>query len=247
MTEFIFGGINPATELEKIGARLKLSAIRGREVIGKNVQQKETDGADGALYLGRSIPPRTIEIDYTIQAGGRETLLAAVDFLNGLFSNHEIQALQFTDQAGTFYGVQSASSEDEFGEVQFKGSVSIFCADPFRYGDDVQTAGTASEAAPFSLIAATNYRALPVITVTTRAAATKLTLNVNGRELHYEAASFPSGTVIRIDGIKKEVRIGNALKVLEVSGWFPYLVGGSNRITTSVSSSLAIAYRERHI
>lgn len=247
MTELIFGGVNPTTELAKIGARFRISGIRGRDIIGKNIQQKETDGADGALYLGRSIPPRTIEVDFSIQGRNREQLLEAIGIVNGIFSNHEILPLSFTDQAGTFYGVQSESDEDSFGEVLYKGNVAIFCADPFRYGDDVQTGGSATNTAPLTVTAATNYQALPVITVTTGAAASKVTIDVNGRALTYEAASIPGGTVIKIDGVKKEVRIGNVLKVIEVSGWFPYLVGGANKITTSVASTLNVQYRERYI
>lgn len=248
MTEMIFGGMNPGTELAKIGGRFRIAEILGREVMKKNIQQKEMNGADGALYLGQSIPPRTIEIVYSIQAADYETLLAAVERMNGIFSPAEPQPLTFTDQEGTFYGVQSDSSEDSFGEVLYKGSVSIYCADPFRYGDDVQTGGTSSAAAPLSVLVNTNYRVLPVITLTTQAAANVVSLDVNGRVLEYKTgASIPAGTVIKIDGVKKEVRIGTALKVLEVSGWFPYLVGGSNRIAASVSSNLAIQYRGRNL
>lgn len=248
MTEMIFGGVNPKTELAKVGARFKISDIRGRNVAGKNIQQKETNGSDGALYLGRSIPPRTIEIDYSIQGAGRGVLLEAVDVLNGIFSNHDILPLTFTDQDGTFYGVQSDSDESANGEVLKKGTISIFCSDPFRYGQNVETGGNATSAQPLVLDALTNYRALPVITLTTTAAATSVTLDVNGRLLKYEPGmNIPAGTVIKIDGLKKEVRIGSALKVLEVSGWFPYFVGGSNRIGTNVASILSIQYRERHL
>lgn len=245
--QMTFNGVDFKAHFAALGYKFSIEKIAGRGLLNNNVSSRPVPGDDGELFLNKSLPARVIEVSYNLIADDAETLRDAEIELNRLLQVETPKPLSFEDQDGYFVGIHTgaAAGYDERG-LQ-KGTIEFYCSQPFLYRDSVTVPNVSLAAnATHSFDVETNYKNLPVITFTVTSATTVLTITTNGRALTYTGA-IAAGTVIKIDGVKKEFRMNNVLKVIELDGWFPYFIGGTNAIKTSAAGTLGIAYQERFV
>ena len=124
-----------------------------------------------------------------------------------------------------------------------EGEIEFVCPTPWLWGDE-QTETVSLPSATFPAL--TNATAEPVIEVVLSAAASgSLVLLVNSVAWRY-TGSIPAGAVLRIDSVRRETRLAGALKVAEVSGDYPLLVG-LNTIGASSPGTAQVVYRARYL
>ncbi|MCT1577945.1 phage tail family protein [Oceanobacillus kimchii] len=113
----------------------KIKSITGRGFTNNQLLITEITGADGAYIHGSKRPPRILGINGDIIAHDRESLRLTVDYLNGVLNVAEDVPIIFPDEPDiTYYGRPSESEEGDEYFFKKDGTLTIFCADPNKYG-----------------------------------------------------------------------------------------------------------------
>ena len=242
-----FNGVDFASYFKSKGYRFSIEAIEGRGLLGNNVSSRPVPGADGELFLDKSLPARVVSVAYNLIADDAAGLRKAERELNRVLQVDKPQQLKFQDQAGYFEAIHGDVSISYEERGRQKGTIDFECKRPFLFHSYITYKDfvfTTNETQSFEIL--TNYKVLPVLVFTVGGTLNSFALTVNGRELKY-TGSIAAGSKISIDGEKKELRINGVLKVLEVDGWFPFMVGGPNTVKSSAAGSLTLKYQERYV
>ena len=114
---------------------LKVNAVRGRGVVPSELTLIEVPGRHGAYFSNKRMPPRTLEVDYTITASTRQELREKIGELNAIFDVSEPVPIVFDDEPEyTYYGIpESTEEKTEFIRVH-QGTITFVCPDPHKYG-----------------------------------------------------------------------------------------------------------------
>lgn len=245
--QMTFNGVDFAAAMRTKGYKFSVETIEGRGVLSNNVSSRPIPGADGELFLDKSLPARDISVSYNLITNSAEDLRKAERELFRLLQVDKPAQLRFEDQKGYFEGIHGGIDTNyEYRGTQ-KGTIVFECKRPFLFHSYITYKDfvfAVNETQSFQIL--TNYKVLPILEFTITGAQTSFAMTVNGRELKYTGA-IPTGAKIAIDGEKKELRINGTLKVLEVSGWFPVMIGGANTVKTSTSGTLTLKYQERYV
>lgn len=245
--QMTFNAVDFAAYFNSKGYRFSIESVQGRGLLENTVSSRSIPGADGELFLDKSLPARSLSVAYNLITSGAAELRKAERELNRLLQVDAPKELRFQDQDGYFEAIHVGVSVNYEDRGKQKGTIEFVCPKPFiyhTYTDFKDFVFASNETRNFNIL--TNYKVLPVLTFTTVGALTSFALTVNGRELKFTGA-IAAGSKIKVDGEKKELRINDVLKVLEVDGWFPYMVAGANSVKSSAAGTLTIKYQERYV
>ena len=110
---------------------------RTLEVSGRHEIEAEVDSYDiatgGAGYVSSRTQTRTIIVRFAVKAESTAALHKALDGINGILRAEQSQII-FDDDPDYYYiGTRTRVVFDEFLPTSASGTISIFCADPYKY------------------------------------------------------------------------------------------------------------------
>lgn len=110
---------------------------RTLEVSGRHEIEAEVDSYDiatgGAGYVANRTQTRTILVRFAVKAESTDALHKALDGINGILRAEQPQII-FDDDPDYYYiGTRTRVALDKFLPTYASGTISIFCADPYKY------------------------------------------------------------------------------------------------------------------
>lgn len=122
------------THIEDIVPGYQQLVVTGRGLLGKTLSFVQVPGRDGAFNVQAHTEPRTLTINYKLEAKDSEELRARYDVLNNLLEG--ALKITFDDDPGwTFTGYLEAAELPPEDKNSVLASFNIFCADPYAYSD----------------------------------------------------------------------------------------------------------------
>lgn len=114
---------------------------RTLEVSGRHELEAEVDSYDiaagGAVYVSNRTQTRTLTVRFAVKADTTDALHKAMDALNAALKAEESQII-FDDEPEVYYvGTRARITLGEFLPTYAAGTISIFCADPYKYSTRV--------------------------------------------------------------------------------------------------------------
>ena len=243
---FSFNAVDVADFLDSHGYFFKVTNTTGRELIQQDHTLTSVSGVDGARLLDTLLPSRTITVDYTVRSDTYLDLRKLDDLLGQLFIGDQTKRLSFYDQEGYYDAIYESKEVSLETDIVQQGSLTFTCPKPFRYAKGVTIPSTSVNSTGATLNVNTNYQIEPVLSFKVNASAPTLTITVGSHRLLLEEA-VTSATTVTVDVSKAEVRVGNVVKVLEISGEFPIFYSGENTIKTTVNTTLTGSYTEIYV
>lgn len=126
----LFNGVN-------LKDYLTINKIQGRGILSHEINTVEAPGVDGSMYEGKHLPPRYIDVEFTIQATNAGELREKIDELNEILDVEVPVPIVFDDEPDkTYYGVPESTSENSEFVRHHQGSITFFCTDPYKYGEE---------------------------------------------------------------------------------------------------------------
>ncbi len=105
----------------------------GRELLVSELQTGEINGIDGARYLGRRRPVRTITVGYQLIADSASDFRTKFNKLNSLLRGEQVQII-FADESDKYFvGTKTGNTTVESGRNAIIGEIEITCTDPYKY------------------------------------------------------------------------------------------------------------------
>lgn len=105
----------------------------GRELLVSELQTGEINGIDGARYLGRRRPIRTIKVGYQLIADSPAEFRDKFNKLNQLLSAEQVHIIFADEPDKYFIGTKTGNTEIEPGMLAVTGEIEITCTDPYKY------------------------------------------------------------------------------------------------------------------
>lgn len=120
--------------IEDLIANFRTLGVDGREELDLDVVSSEIDTSDGGRYMRRRIKSRTLKVHFYLSDDTAAGFSAKLDALkNKLHSIKESQII-FSDDAGVYFtGTFRKLTLAYKGSEVTRGTIEIFCADPFKY------------------------------------------------------------------------------------------------------------------
>lgn len=114
-----------------------IPAYRTLEVSGRHDLSAEVDSyttsADGAVYLGRRETSRTLRVRFAVKTDTTAELHEALGKVKAVLNDEEMRII-FADEPEVYYvGTRTEIMLDAFQPTTAMGTISIFCADPYKY------------------------------------------------------------------------------------------------------------------
>lgn len=104
----------------------------GRRSLGKTLATYSVGSADGESVKNSVFPAREITVHYVIQSDTEAKLTAAVNKLNNILNQEEVDFV-FNDEPDKFFsGFAIMDSEPKKLRLAVKGTFTIYCAYPFK-------------------------------------------------------------------------------------------------------------------
>lgn len=115
----------------------------GRELLVSELQTGEITGIDGARYLGRRRPVRTIKVGYQLIADSPSDFRNKFNKLNSLLATEQVQIIFADEPDKYFIGTKTGNTAIEPGMNAVTGEIEITCTDPYKYSTTLRgfTAG----------------------------------------------------------------------------------------------------------
>lgn len=109
--------------------------IRGRGVIGQEVELLEIPGLDGARVSGVKKGVRIIEVDIAFALNSVSDLRKTIEIVNSKLKTKESKPLIFEDEPDrVYFAICGGVTETfEWGGIH-RATVTFICADPYKYG-----------------------------------------------------------------------------------------------------------------
>ena len=120
--------------IEDLITGFRTLGVDGREELDLDVVSSEIDTSDGGRYMRRRIKSRTLKVHFYLSDDTAAGFSAKFDALkNKLHSIKESQII-FSDDAGVYFtGTFRKLTLAYKGSEVTRGTIEIFCADPFKY------------------------------------------------------------------------------------------------------------------
>lgn len=107
--------------------------ISGRELLECEVQNETVNLIDGANYLGKRYPSRTLTVTYQLIAKNDYAFREAYNKLNLLLSGEQVKVI-FNDEPDKYFiGTKVGNTDPTPGRNSVTGAIEIYCSDPFKY------------------------------------------------------------------------------------------------------------------
>lgn len=222
-----------------------IRAVRGRGIVGYEIEETEKNQADGAFLRYKKRPPRRLEVDVTVLSDSPEELRDNIDKINGILKTSKEVPIRFTDEPNiTYYGTLSEATQSEEIVSLSNETITLYCSDPDKIGEERQTVQTEKE------IQITNNgtaKTPPYIKAVLQEDASQIdfTLNDEMIRLHYD---FTSNDIVEIDFDKEKVYINGSEQMTTIDLFYANffkLDTGSNTLTTEPLMQLDIKHNER--
>ena len=117
-------------------------SVKGRALIGREIDSNKTPGADGKYLTSNTLNPRQIVVKYLLKntsANYRENF----NKLNLLLHKTEAKQLKFTDEPDYYFNAFFESADDiEEIDNNVIASISFLCLDPYKYKEVDKDTGT---------------------------------------------------------------------------------------------------------
>lgn len=170
-------------------------AVSGRELMTSELNTVRRTSNDGALYLGKSYPPRTITVLYELKADDSEDFRFKYEKLNRLLSGEQMELRFNDDKTNVFYGTLSDTGEVPEGKNTVTSTFSFYCSNPYKFADAVITTGN-----DLTVDFYDGYKTMPSkIVVIPSASTNMITLKHDGKQIRLTEGSFASGDRIIFD------------------------------------------------
>ena len=240
-----FGGIY----FEEVLSGYTTLNVGGRELIGNELETATGKGRDGVTITGQTLPPRSLIVQYKLDAKSDAECRYNFETLNFLLRKNGKNniAITFTDEPGrTYYGRLQSVDEVPYDRNTVVGTFTLLCEDPYKYGESIESVGTSIMIGDFC-----PYDVLPdLITATLSANATKITIDntTTGKHIILNG-TYTAGQALVVDIANRIItlngqNIKNNLDYVE-SDFRSFTVSPGDVITMTPSSSMTIAMRGR--
>ena len=178
--------------------------VSGRETIGYNMQ---TGGNNNDIVLEKTVPPRTLTIQYTLEADTNEEFQQKFRYLNWLLHTSDDVPIKFRDELDiTYYGQTSNMGAVPPESNSVVSTFEIYCSDPYKYDDDRVLTGN-----PLTVLLSSPYDVKPdEIEIVMNKAADKITVDniTTGRHIILNG-DYKTGDVINIQIPENEITQNN--------------------------------------
>lgn len=234
--------------------------VTGREMLESEISEIEPGAADGTRFVSRRKQPREIVVTYRLMSDSPESFREKYNELNRILDQDEA-TLVFADEPDKhFTGSLSEFDEVDGGLLNVTGEFVMYCADPFKYGEEVTASlGTLTGTASGTVNAEGTCETPCIIEITPNNALTSLTISgaardpITGEAEDITITGLESGVTLTIDGEACTVTAGGENKFADTDMWqFPTLQPGRNTLTFTPSSSVVsltinVTYKPRYI
>lgn len=130
-----FNGIDLADRYASAGGYFIVNDVRGRGVIGSEVDMIDVPGRDGSYVIGKRRPPRALEVDITLKGDSYEDLRKKIEDLNALLSTETDAEIVFDDEPDRVYYGRLAEVNDKLEKSKiYQATLTFICPDPYKYG-----------------------------------------------------------------------------------------------------------------
>lgn len=110
----------------------------GRELLVSELQTGEINGIDGARYLGRRRPIRTITVGYQLIADSPRDFREKFNKLNHLLRGEQVEVIFKDEPDKYFIGTKTNNTVVASGKNSVTGEIEITCIDPYKYSTTVK-------------------------------------------------------------------------------------------------------------
>lgn len=200
-------------------------------------------GRDGGIHLPGDLQMKTFTVHFVMKDTTYDRWIEKRHEIAGwLNSRKEIEIT--TDEHDDMYYLGKVTNH-ELPEFPTSTSVAFgveFTVQPFMYYEEPVVDILSFSGSTATYINKSNYETAHTLKITVQTASSNLEVGVNGEKLTFDH-SIRNGDIITIDTEKRELRLNDELKVLEVDGVFEKLEPGTNLITSTVTGPHEIVFR----
>lgn len=177
--------------------------VKGRELIGKELDTVNIAGRDGALYLGSKLPTRILTVRYSLVAEDESQFRESFMRMNRIFSEDNLEIRFRDDLRFSYRGTLSGVADITPGMISVVSELAFTCPDPFKYSDPIVEDGEDEVVFDMSTFYETTPRQMSVYpSVDT----STITLNSGDRQIQLVDGSFIEGREVEIDFSGDEIR-----------------------------------------
>ena len=209
--------------------------VSGRETTSNDLETSGTiSGRDGDLILSKTVSPRTITVQYRLEAGNNEEFQYKFRHLVWLLDSVSGVPIQFIDDAEITYYGQLATMETVPPESNLViGTFELHCGDPYKYETPNTLIGN-----PVALYLSSPYPIKPdEIKIMLTGSATKITVdNITTGSHIILNGSYASGDVIVIKIADNTITKNNQ----NIMANLDYLESDLHRFTVSSGDSIQV-------
>ena len=108
-------------------------SVSGRELMEAEIKRDEIDGMDGATYRYRTVPSRTITVQYQLIAENASAFRTAFNKMNRILSAEQVKIIFADEDDKYFIGTKTDNTEVDSGLNSIVGEIEIECSDPYKY------------------------------------------------------------------------------------------------------------------
>ena len=116
--------------------------VEGRGLHGRVLSTVDVQGKDGAVVLAQKTPARSIRVYFLIKANTSREFMARLHALHDHLKSDTDVAFKFSDEEFNRRGRLSEVENPPYDRLQGIGSFTVYCQDPYKYGDDLTLTGT---------------------------------------------------------------------------------------------------------
>lgn len=177
--------------------------VKGRELIGKEVDTVNVAGRDGALYLGSKLPTRTLTVTYSLVAEDNRQFRESFERLNKIFNDDNLE-IRFRDDLRNYYtGTLTSVADISPGMISLVSEFIFLCTDPYKYSDPVVEEGENEVIFNIPTFYDTTPRQMSVYPLEDTST---ITINSGNKQVQLVEGSFVSGREVEIDFSGDEIK-----------------------------------------
>lgn len=213
--------------------------VYGREMLSNEISSEAYPKRSGSRFLGVRQGSRELEIEYQLAAETPKEMQDKFDKLRELLYSKEEVSIYFADDPDyTYYGIYSGSETIDPSKLNIVGRFTLFCSDPYKYADAVETSGEVGIKSVYEIVP-------ELITVQIGQAVNNLEIT-NGRETISLTGAFNAGSLVEIDVTEQNLFINGAKRpdYIDLHSDFENFTVQYGDIVTASSGELTLKLRE---
>jgi predicted phage tail component-like protein len=231
-----------------LGNLIRVPYIGGRGPLAQNIIRTTVPGKNGSYPIRKTLPERSIPVEFMILGNSFEQLRQNVDTLNGILNVDFDAPITFTDEPGRVYFGQ-VDGEPDWEEFlkNGKGKITFLCCDPLKYSPQETNTSFANNTA-YPNVSGT-YKTYPRIEATFTAAATEFKITHTQQNKYVRVTrNFVAGDKLVIDFATGKITLnGNVtMPILDwVNSDFFTFQPGAQTLTVTPGTTTKIFWKSR--